>query len=246
LKEPNHGGRWGGSANPAQYAALLKAQYQAFRTFNSQHPHSGPGAHNMMLLFGSPNGFTIKPPSKDIAAIPFVHEVLDDLGGAKAFDGVALHAYRYPASNGPNDLAWDWFGSMTCPSGRQPSGGWCQLTWSQELSAYEQEFTSHGYGQPPMWLTEFGWPGGGSCSKLPKGYCVTTAQQAADLKAAYADLLKLPFVHGALWFNLRDYQPGVSSPDPAVFFHYGLLNYNYSHKQAANAFKALAAANRNR
>jgi hypothetical protein len=245
-KEPNHGSQWGGSANPAQYAALLKAQYQAFQSFNRKHPHSGPGGHDMMLLFGSANGFTIRPPSKDIAAIPFVHQVLDDLGGAKAFDGVALHAYRYPESAGPNDLASDWFGNVACPSAKQPSGAGCQLTWPQELSTYEQEFTSHGYGTPPMWLTEFGWPGGGNCSSLPRGYCLKTAAQGADLKAAYADLLKLPFVKGALWFNLRDYQPGYSTPDPAFFYHYGLLNYNYSLKPAARDFKALAAAHRGR
>ena len=53
-------------------------------------------------------------------------------------------------------------------------------------------------------------------------------------------------MQGALWFNLRDYQPGISSPDPAYFYHYGLLNYDYSHKAAADDFKALAAANPNR
>jgi hypothetical protein len=122
----------------------------------------------------------------------------------------------------------------------------CQLTWTQELSYYEQEFTSHGYGQPPMWLTEFGWPGGGDCSSLPKGYCLTTGEQDSDLKAAYSDLMNLPFVQGALWFNLRDYQPGVSSPDPAFFYHYGLLDYDHSHKPAADDFTALAASNPNR
>jgi hypothetical protein len=64
--------------------------------------------------------------------------------------------------------------------------------------------------------------------------------QAADLTAAYADLLALPFVKGAFWFNLRDYQPGVSSPDPAFFYHYGLLNYDFSPKPAALVFEALA------
>jgi hypothetical protein len=94
-----------------------------------------------------------------------------------------------------------------------------------------------------MWLTEWGWPGGGDCSSLPKGYCLSTANQDADLKEGIADLLKLPFVRGAMWFNLRDYQPGIATPDPPFFYHYGLLNYDYSHKSAADDFKALAAAN---
>ena len=44
-------------------------------------------------------------------------------------------------------------------------------------------------------------------------------------------------------FDLRDYQPGYSSPDPSFFYHYGLLEYNYAAKQAGNEFQALAAAN---
>jgi hypothetical protein len=251
-KEPNHAGQWGGSpANPAQYAALLKAQYQAFQTFNAQHPNSGPGGSNMKLLFGSANGFTIMPPSNDMAALPFVQQVLDDLGGAQAFDGVALHAYRYPADAGPDTPVADYVGGVkTLPSGCQAGSTQCQLTWSQELQAYEQEFTAHGYGQPPMWLTEFGWPGGGDlsdayCTSTP-AYCQNTSAQDADLKAAYADLLRLSFVKGALWFNLRDYAPGAGAGDPEEFHHMGLLNYDYSNKSAADDFKALAAANPSR
>jgi hypothetical protein len=243
-KEPNHASQWGGKANPPQYAALLKAQYQAFETFNSRHPHSGPGGSDMKLLFGSPNGFTIQPPSNDMAALPFVEQVLSALGGAKVFDGVALHGYRYEPTNGPNDLESDWVGGLSNrPSFCLPVLSWCPMTWTQVLQSYEQEFTDYGYGQPPMWLTEWGWPGGGDCSSLPKGYCLSTANQDADLKEGIADLLKLPFVRGAMWFNLRDYQPGIATPDPPFFYHYGLLNYDYSHKSAADDFKALAAAN---
>jgi hypothetical protein len=257
--EPNHGSRWGGRANPAQYAALLKAQYQAFQAFNSQHPGSGPGGGDMKLLFGSANGFTITQPamqqpdsSGDMAALPFIHQVLDDLGGTTAFDGVALHAYRYPPSNGPNDPEQDYVGTLAYPGQRchpAPDDS-CEMTWSQELSAYEQEFTNHGYGQPPMWLTEFGWPGGedptSSYCQSNAGYCPTPEMQDSDLNAAYRTLLGLPFVEGALWFNLRDYQPNLSTPDPPFFYHYGLLSYDYGHKPAADDFEALAAANPNR
>jgi hypothetical protein len=249
-KEPNHGGQWGGSANPAQYAAFLRAQYQAFQTFNSQHPNSGPGGSNMKLLFGSANGFTIGPGGSDMAVLPFVHQVLDALDGAPAFDGVALHAYRYPASTGPNDPEQDYVGTLSYRGCTPAADGTCVMTWPQELSAVEQEFTNHGYGTPPMWLTEFGWPGGDDmsdayCTSNP-GYCLTTATQDADLKAAYADLLQLSFVKGALWFNLRDYAPGAGSGDPEEFHYMGLLNYDYSHKPAADDFTALAAANPNR
>jgi hypothetical protein len=245
--EPNTEARWLPAANPGQYAALLKAQYRAFQQFNGQRPGSGPSGSNMKLLFGSPNGFTIQPPDSSIAVLPYTEQVLDALGGAKPFDGIALHPYRYPPSEGPNDPGYDWVGGLKYPPSSCRTGvRWCQLTWTQELQAYEQEFTDHGYGQPPMWLTEFGWPGGGEVTspycQSNQGYCLATGKQAAELRAAYGDLRQLPFVQAALWFNLRDYQPGITSPDPQFFYRYGLLNYDYSHKPAADTFQSLAAA----
>jgi hypothetical protein len=251
--EPNHPSQWGGTVDPAQYAALLKAQYQAFQTFNRQHPHSGPGGSDMKLLFGSPNDFGIAPGGSSTAVLPFTQQVLNDLGGQRPFDGAALHAYRYPPGvYGPDDAKCDYIGSAAVSAGSStPScptaSGWRMLTWSDELTAYEQLFEDYGYGQTPLWLTEFGWPGGTNPNCYNQaGYCPGEAAQDADLKAAYADLLKLPFVQGALWFNVRDYAPGVSSPDPGYFYHYGLLNYDYSHKPAADDFKSLAAANPSR
>jgi hypothetical protein len=255
--EPNHGSNWQPAANPAQYAALLRAQYAVFQQFNSQNPGSGPGGSDMKLLFGSPNGFTIQDPTPnqpdsngDISALQFTEQTLDDLGGAKAFDGVALHAYRYPADAGPNDPVSDWVqGLRNMPPACSQAGQtkqWCQLTWMQELQAYEQEFTAHGYGQPPLWLLEFGWPGVSDSSmssclqQNPSGYCPSETSQGQFLKDAYSDLFNLPFVQGALWFNLRNYQPGYPSPDPNFFFYYGLLEYDYTHKPAADDFTALA------
>ena len=66
------------------------------------------------------------------------------------------------------------------------------------------------------------------------------AAQPADLSQAYADLLKLPFVQAAFWFNLRDYQPGDRNPDPEFFAHYGLLQYHFTPKPAAAVFEKLA------
>lgn len=256
--EPNQGGQWAGNADPTQYATLLKAEYQAFQTFNAEHPNSGPGGSNMQLLFGSSNGFTVIPPNDNlnsppnqagtIAALPFVHQTLDDLGTDKPFDGVALQAYRYPADKGPGALVYDWVGNLTYPQDGCPqhSGGFCQMTWTDELSAYESEFTSHGDGQPPMWLTEFGWPGGSNANSncqiaSDQDYCVSDETQGTYLREAYRDLESLPFVQGALWFNLRDYAAGASTRDPWFFFYYGLLQYDYTQKSAGTDFKELAA-----
>jgi hypothetical protein len=229
--------------NAAQYARLLQAQYDVFRSVNRRY-HL-----RLKLLYGSEMGFSIKPGSNHWeAVIPFTRQVLDDLNGAKPFDGVALHGYRFPPGrDGPSAKACDYVGGVSVSPGssssRCPAPNWRLLTWPEELTAYEQEFASHGYGQVPLWLTEFGWPAGGNCGSLPAGYCVATGTQDAYLKQAYADLLQLPFVQGALWFNLRDYKPGMVTPDPPFFYHYGLLEYGYGEKPAGRDFKALVRAN---
>src|SRR6201987_620874 len=109
------------------------------------------------------------------------------------------------------------------------------MNWKNELSAYEQEFTNHGYGQPDLWLTEFGWPG---VSKVPKhpdpsaDYYPLYKAQKRDLMAAYKVILRLPFIKAASWFNERDYVPGVATPDPPFYAHMGLLEYKFGEKPA--------------
>lgn len=243
--EPNNKSNWAGGANAADYAALLTAEYQTIQSVNSQY-----GLH-IKLLFGSMIGFSVIPNSSPgwIAVLPFTQQVLDDLHGQRPFDAVALEAYRFPpGTEGPLDEAWDYVGGIpSVPGAGSPfpnegclTSPWCQMTWRGELTAYEQLFTDHGYGQPPLWLTEFGWPGNAS----PNGdYFPSELVQTTDLTEAYVDLLTLPFVQGALWFTIRDYQPGFASPDPGFFYHYGLFEYLLGLKPAATAFQTLAAAN---
>jgi hypothetical protein len=245
--EPNHRSFWPSGPNPQQYANLLRAEYQVFQSVNRQY-----GAH-LKLIFAGPADFSIIPGSAGgTAVLPFVHAVLADLQGQRAFDAIGLHAYRFPpASTGPPVRDWDSVkGIPAAPgaSGPYPRQGcdsrtWCQMTWPEELSAYEQEFANAGYGQMPLWLTEFGWPGN---ARAGGPYFPSYAAQAADLSAAYSDLLKLPFVQAAFWFNLRDYQPRMSNPDPSFFAHYGLLSYHFAMKPAAKAFQRIARGNRGR
>jgi hypothetical protein len=242
--EENNRSSWLPGPNPGRYAAVLSAQYSAIQSVNRRY------GLNLQLLFGSPTGFSITPQTSGwIAVLPYTHSVLRALHGRRAFDGVALHAYRFPPGGyGPSVPAFDNVGGI--PAARRASGPfpqygcdvspWCQMNWAQELSAYEQVFADNGYGQPPMWLTEFGWPGNAVANGT---YFPSEAAQAADLTEAYADLMRLPFVKAALWFNLRDYQPDYQSPDPGFIYHYGLVEYGYAPKPAALAFQALAAAN---
>lgn len=245
-REPNRTTSWYPRPNPRAYAALLEADYATFQSVNrSYHLH-------LKLLFGSPSVFDLMPHKHGgIAVLPFTHRVLHDLHGRKPFNAIALHAYRFPPDKGPSALESDYVGGIPVrrkAHGPFPAQGcnktpWCSMTWPQELSAYEQEFKDHGYGQVPLWLTEFGWPG----SRVAHGrYFPSAVTQAKFLREAYADLLRLPFVQAALWFNLRDYQPGLKTSDASYFYHYGLLYYDYKRKPAADAFEALAKAHPDR
>jgi hypothetical protein len=251
--EPNHTGRWPSGVSPSQYANLLKTQYSVFQSVNRDY-----GLH-LKLLFAGPADFSIAPGSAGgMPVLPFTHAVLNDLHGQKAFDGIALHAYVFPPNNDPSTEFWvDVHGIPYAPGsggpypaqgcvGSSPSITWCRMTWSQELSAYEQDFVNHGYRKQPLWLSEFGWPGNAQVPANPQpsaAYYPSLTEQAQSLRQAYQDILGLPFVKAAFVFNLRDYEPGLPNPDPPFFAHYGLLNYNRSPKPAASVFTQLARAN---
>lgn len=242
--EPNNHANWIGGPNPTAYAELLSAQDEVVQSVNRQY------GLDIKLLFGSPIGFSVIPGTRGwTAVLPWTQEVLDALHGQRPFDGAALLAYRFPpAGYGPEQRAWDYVGGVPLArfsTGPFPQLGcetspWCQMNWPQELASYEQLFEDDGYGEQPLWLTEFGWPGN---VKANGGYYPSDARQTEYLREAYTDLLQLPFVQAAFWFNVRDYQPGYKSPDPAFFYHYGLLQYDLSPKPAAAAFEALAKAN---
>jgi hypothetical protein len=221
--EPNHTSMWPSGPNPAQYAALLETEYSVFRSVHPRPLLMFAGVADFGIEDGSPNG---------IAVLPFTDQVLTDLHGQAAFDLVALHAYRFPPTLAPDDPGWTHYAQ---------SPVWRRDNWTAQLEAYEQEFTSHGYGTPRLWLTEFGWPGN---TQAGSDYFPSLQAQATDTAQAYQALEspQLAFVQAAFWFNQRDYQPGVPNPDPAFFAHYGLLFSNFSPKPAAAVFERFAAA----
>ena len=221
--EPNHTSMWAGGVNPAQYAAVLAVEYREIRASEPGDRLMFAGVADFGIEDGSPSGE---------AVLPYTDQVLSDLHGAREFDLLALHAYRFPPSLTPQDPGWTHYASAPV---------WREDTWSQQLLAYEQEFTAHGYGQPALWLTEFGWPGN---TQPGSDYYPSLASQATDVEQAYAALESptLSFVKAAFWFNQRDYQAGVSDPDPSFFAHYGLLFNNFVPKPAAAVFERLARA----
>ena len=219
--EPNHTSMWPGGVNPARYAAVLETEYRVFLSTAPRDTLMFAGVADFGIADGSPNG---------IAVLPFTDQVLADLHGQRAFDLVALHAYRFPPSLAPDDAGYTLY---------PVSPVWRKDTWTQQLAAYEQEFAAHGYGRPRVWLTEFGWPGN---TQPSTSYYPSLAAQATDIGQAYRALESpaLSFVQAAFWFNQRDYKQGAANPDPGFFGHYGLLFNDFTHKPAAAVFQHFA------
>ena len=211
--EPNHASMWAPAPDPTAYAQLLGNEYTVFQQVNARY------GMDDKLLFAGIGG----------SDLGYLDQVLTALGGKKPFDAVAHHAYRFP----PDDPATPNY-AISFPGGGHP-----KLTWVQELTDYENEFTSHGYGTPDMWLTEFGWPGA-SVADGCGGDTSTEQDQATFLNEAYQDLGQLTFVKAAFYFNLRDYLTGVANPDPTCFAHYGLMTTSFKLKPAGRVFKAAA------
>jgi len=218
--EPNHASMWQPKPDAEAYARLLVREYQTFQAVNRQY-----GMHDK-LLFAGIGG----------SDLGYLAAVLDALGGRRAFDLVGDAPFRFPPTppSTPNY-------AISFPGGGHP-----KLTWVQELTDYEGEFTSHGYGQPKMWLTEFGWPGtpaGAQTANVPIGPCGDDEHGQDDIvKLAYRILetLRRKFVEGADWFNIRNYQKKDPTPEPKCFKYYGLLATNFEPKPAAVTFEELA------
>ena len=150
-RNPNLKGSWSPRPNAEAYAALLRADYATFQSVNHRY------RLHLKLLFGSPDNFGLLPQHHgSIAVLPYTHNVLADLHRVKAFDGIALHAYRFPPGKfGPFAHGYDRVDKVPIPPrarGPFPAEGCdttpvCHMTWAGELRAYEQEFKDHGYGR---------------------------------------------------------------------------------------------------
>ncbi len=215
--EPNDKSFWPSAPNPQQYANLLRAQDQVFqRSTASTTPH-------LKLLFAGPVSFSIIPGSPGgMPVLPFVNQVLSDLHGARVFDAIGLHAYRFPsASNGPRSARLgqrrrnrDYVGA------RRPfPGQGCNAAQvvPDELAAGTRGLRAGvrepGYGQMPLWLTEFGWPGNAHAA----GPLLPVLRHPGRRTSPGLQRHPRPAVHpGRVLFNLRDYQPGLSQPGPGV------------------------------
>jgi hypothetical protein len=213
--EPNHASMWAPAPDAAAYARLLVSEYQTVRAVDSRY------GLDDRLLFAGIGG----------SDLGYLGAVLDALGGQPAFDLVGDAPYRFP----PTPPATANY-ALSFPGGGHPA-----LTWAQELTDYENEFTSHGYGQPAMWLTEFGWPGVPAASADGcKDADESLSEQEQDAQSAFAVMKAVGFVEAAFWENERDYERGDINRDPSCFRFYGLLDTDFQPKPPGEAFEELA------
>jgi hypothetical protein len=80
----------------------------------------------------------------------------------------------------------------------------------------------------PIWATEFGWPTGTST-----GWSVSETAQANNIRQAFADLDRLPYVQAATVYNLRDKGTNAAESED----NFGLVRRDYSPKAAYQALK---------
>jgi len=134
--EQNAGYRfWKPGADPAAYAALLKAAYLAAKQADPQCEVAFGGT------FFAPQGIT--------GGVDFIREAFaahPDLGDY--FDAMAFHPYMlYPPSVAPESK-----------EARPPFDYLEQRTVPEMIADIRAVMEDHGAGDKPIWITEMGWP----------------------------------------------------------------------------------------
>jgi hypothetical protein len=129
-------------------------------------------------------------------------------GVAGSFTGIAIHPYSFVS--GLSEL------EATVRKARN---------WSNEI----------GLSGKSIWITEFGWPVGGSEGFPTGGKSVSEAEQSSLLTASFNWLKSVSGTYNiplAAWFNVHDYNSGNKWPG-----YCGLLDGSGNPRSAWNAFR---------
>ena len=107
--------------------------------------------------------------------------------------------------------------------GAPSPGSWGGIEWARRLQREAGDTA-------PLWLTEFGW----STCRIGSGWCVTPADQARFITAAFATLAAEPNVKAGIVYNLRN---KGTNPD-SFEDNFGLVGRDFTPKPGYNALKA--------
>lgn len=204
--EPNSSGAWGPRADPAGYLRLLKATYSAVKAVD-------PSA--VLLTGGLGVSFTH---GGEISPQDFLTAVYRG-GGRRYFDGVAHHAYSFPAYPGEGV---DW-------------SGWTQMLKLRAI------MVSYGDGGKQVWATEYGAPTGGPGVEATGAHRrfdenpdhVSEAFQASLARQAVALWRSYSWAGPLFWYGYMDL--GTDPKNNENFF--GLVRPDGSHKPAYEEFE---------
>lgn len=142
--------------------------------------------------------------SMSYADLPFLAELYAN--GMKGFyDGISLHPYADGAAPANTSVKHSFLGGIEAMHAAQLAAG----------------------DNTPEWITEFGWPTGTSRGAN------TEQQQAEYTEQAFALLNSLPYVAGAIVYELRDM--GTNAADPEDNF--GMLRQDFSQTPAYAALQ---------
>ena len=188
---------WTGTAE--QYAALLTRTYTTVKAVDS----------SIKVVLG---GLTSNSSS-------YLSSLYSN--GIKNYcDVIAFHPYVWPHS--PSE---EW---KTYPNSISEALGINGTThsYTRRIAAIKSVMSSNGDGSKPLWITEMGWPSGGSSS------AVSEAQQASYLTNAVA----IAFANGVEKFFAYELKaPETNANDPESYF--GILHSDYSVKPAYLAYR---------
>jgi hypothetical protein len=207
---------WAPKADPAAYAALVKAAGPALRA-------ADPSAQ---VVLGPLTGNDF----------PFLEQLYGQ-GVQGSFDAAAVHLDTACLVTGPSTFFRDANGRVS----QYVFLGVREVVATMKAHGDDKPLRVTEYG----WSSTQGPSGSGpSCERgagtgtKPSG--VTPADQATFLAQGYHCLAQTPEVEAATWFTLRD-APTSESPLDELR-HYGLLGTDGGHKPAWDAFHTIAAS----
>jgi hypothetical protein len=207
---------WAPKADPAAYAALVKAAGPALRA-------ADPSAE---VVLGPLTGNDF----------PFL-EQLYGLGVQGSFDAAAVHLDTACLVTGPSTFFRDAGGRIS----QYVFLGVREVLATMRAHGDDKPLRVTEYGWSS---TQSDGGGGPSCERgagagtKPSG--VTPADQATFLAQGYHCLAQEPGIEHASWFTLRD-APAAESPLDELR-HYGLLSTGGGHKPAWDAFRSIATS----
>jgi polysaccharide biosynthesis protein PslG len=204
--EPDIEKFWGGPPDAAAYARLLRAAHPAVKSAD----------RNAKVVFGPLTG-------NDFGFLAGAYRA----GARGHFDAVGVHTDIPCHIEPPEHYIRDPDGSVS---------RWSFLGYR----SVRRTMLRHG-DRKPIWMTELGWAA--SAVPCPVGVWagqklagVTEAQQAANLRRAYACLARDRYVQVALWFTLRDTDPVEGNAG-----RYGFFRLDGTLRPAWESFRSVVA-----